>query len=442
MKASNVLIILICLLTTAVFSVLYVYRYVYQKDLVADTVRTSHSVADAAAGGDTSTNASPLPETFAPPAVSYSVLPRAPYTYDGVSVGVTGTKGDESLLDYFAFGGNVYAVVAVDTDGEDYRATSPSIGVARFDGACTLYDSVTLADSAGYSYLAACLYDYGLVLVAASSTQLKLWWVGANLSVRSVAYPYVVSAAKAVYDNGRVVVCATGGSVHLLAFSADESLLFYHTAPAEGKSICELYAYAGEYIALCGDAYAAFAFRFDADGYLSRAVLPAVDAITPYRDGFAIANVADAKLYLFDYRFARTGELSFSRAQKVLLCSYDNGVLLLACGTQTTGYLLCNHAEVQYSFAFDAQGVAQLQYAEGRFYFAAATLGSVKLYAYAPFDDAPVVVASFLGAVNTRIWGGRYLYCLCESQFTYGYFSGCLGGRDVYLLRMDNPLRR
>ena len=52
MKASRVLLIVVLFVTSLTFGVLYVYRYVYQKDLLPNTASVSRTTADAAAATD------------------------------------------------------------------------------------------------------------------------------------------------------------------------------------------------------------------------------------------------------------------------------------------------------------------------------------------------------------------------------------------------------
>ena len=423
MKASRVLMILICLAVSAVFGVLYIYRYVYPADESPTTAALSR-----AAASTVRPQVDDVPLVSTP---SYSVLPRVAYAYDGVSVGVTGTAADDTLLDYYAFGGSVYVVLSILRDGEDYRAASPSIGVARFDDACTLLETLTLPDSAGYTFLAASVYDYGLMIAAASSTDVRVWAVGTNLACRSASFPYVVQSGRLLYDGGANVLCAVGDKVHLLCLTADLGLVWYHSVPAEGRRLVWLYAYADDYVAVCTDRTSGCAYFFAADGYRSRALLPAVDAYAPFADGIALASAADGKIYLFDYAYARTGEVSVSRASSIALCAYDKGLVVFAAGT---GYLVCNHGDVQYTFAAEGDPIG-LHYAGGRFVYATHAIGVSHVFAYVPFDASPGLVASYTGATSPRVWMGRYLYCLCESTFDYGYFAGSLGGRDVYLLR-------
>lgn len=429
MKASSVLLILVCLVISAVFGVLYVYRYVYDRDVLPDTVPTSRSVASASEAVDT-----PAPQPAATP--TYSILPRVAYTYDGVTVGVTGTQGDEHLLDYYAFGGYVYCMLATATDSEDYRAAAPSLAVARFDDQCTLADTLTLPQSAGYTYLAAAMFDYGIMIAAASSSDVRLWTVSPNLTCRTVCYAYRATAARMLYDASGVVLALAGDNLHLLFLSPDMQLIRYHSAPLAGKILLGLYAYANAHWVLATDSTEGAAYCFDDTGYVRRAVLPSIDAYTPYADGFAVASRSEGKLVLLNYTFTRVGQVDLPIGGQTMLSSYDKGILLLATGTDTTGYLLCNHGDVQYTFTFDASPTGPLFYDKGRFYFTSTAAYCTTVYSYVPYADAPTAVASHLGAVSPLVWAsGRHLYCLCDSDYTYGLFSGSLGGVDVYLLR-------
>jgi len=432
MKASRVLLIMVCLTLSLTFGILYVYRYVFEKDLVPSTVST-RSVADATWDGASSS----APTEPSVPAVTYSAFPRLSYTYDGVTVGVTGTSGAEALLDYYAFGGYIFTILTTSTDGDDYRATGPSLALARFDEACTLTDTVTLPRSSGYTYLASAMYDYGVMLVAASSGDIRVWTVSVNLAVRTVSLPYVATAAKLVYADGVDVLCATGDTLHLLALDSDIRTVWYHATPTT-QSLVGLYAYDDAFVALCADGTSGSAYVFDEQGYRSRAVLPSVSAVTPYAGGFAIASLSDATLYFMDYRFTRTGTMPIPAGTRtVALSSYDNGVLFLA---DSAGYLLCNHGDVQYAFTAPARLSTAVEYRSGRFYFATAQATSTTLYAYTPFASSAIEIAAFTGATAPQVFTkGAYLYCLCVSTFDYGYFSGSLGDADVYLLRVTLP---
>ena len=431
MKASRVLLIMICLVTSLVFGILYVYRYVFEKDITPASASITGAYADKAEG-ERVTEAAPVL-----PAVTYSALPRIAYTYDGVSVGVTGTKGMESLLDYYAFGGHVYVILSTDTDGDDYRAEGVCLAVARFDDGCTLLDTVTLPKSAGYTYLSACMYDYGLVVAAASLTDLRVWTVSTNLTVRTAAYPYVVQAAEMVYDKGAVVLVASGDKLHALSIGADLQTLWYYATPIGTQSVAALYTYGDAYVVLCSDLSAGSAYTVDAAGYRSRAVLPAVSAVTPYAGGYAIASRVDSCVYFVDYTFARTGVLPLFSFDAVRLCSYDKGVVCIA---DRAGYLLCNHGDVQYTFTLSVDPASPVIYIGGSFYFASASASGASIYAYRPFTAAPVVTAEYVGASAPRFWPSKgYLYCLCTSTFDYGYYAGAIGARDVYLLRSALP---
>ena len=428
MKASRVLLIMICLVTSLAFGIVYVYRYVYPKDVVASTV-SSRSVADASGEAQAASEDT----LVAAPTVTYSAFPRLAYVYDGVTVGVTGTKGTETYLDHYAFGGYVYVMLSTDTDGEDYRATGPSLAVARFDEGCTLTDTVTLPRSSGYTYLAAAMYDYGVMLVASSSTDLRVWTVSTNLTVRTAAYPYVATAARLLYADGLNVLCATGDTLHLLALTADLQTAWYHATPTT-QSLVALYAYGEQLVAFCTDRTSGSAYVFDKQGYRTRAVLPAVSAVTPFAGGYAVASLADCTLSFLDYQFARTGAMTFAAGTRaVRLASYDKGVLLMADGH---GYLLCNHGDVQYTFATPLQVAGTVEWRDDRFYFATAYATTTTVYTYRPFDAAPVESASYVGAALPDLFvRGGYVYCLCTSTFDYGYFQGSLGDADVYLLR-------
>ena len=434
MKASRVLLIVVLFVTSFTFGILYVYRYVYQKDLIPSSVSTG-PVAAAIEENDSSPSSSPA--SAPAPTVTYSAFPRLAYTYDGVSVGVTGTSGPESLLDYYAFGGYIFVILTTSTDGEDYRADGPSIALARFDEACTLTDTVTLPRSSGYTYLTSAMYDFGLMLVAATPTDLRVWTVSTNLSVRTVSFPYVATAAKLVYDNGVDVLCATGDTLHLFALDADLRTAWYHATPTT-QSLVDLYTYGETFVAVCTDRTSGSAYLFDRSGYRSRAVLPAVSAVTPYAGGYAVASLADSTLYFMDYQFTRTGALPLpTDARSVSLASYDNGVL---CVADSCGYLLCNHGDVQYSFTVPAYIATPITYRAGRFYFATSHSSTTTLYAYSPFTATPAELASYVGATSPELLvQSGYLYCFCTSTFDYGFFSGSLGDADVYLLRRNLP---
>ena len=437
MKTSRLLIILLCVLTSLVCGGLYVARYVMDRDILPTSagIVSSKAAASTAPSSDGGVD-SPDPPMLTPtPTVTYSRLPRIPYTYDGVTCNVTGTEGNESVLDYYAFGGEVYVILSTDTDGQDYRAEGPSLAVARFDDACVLKDTLTLPQSGGCTYLCASLYDYGLLLVGAGNGQLRLWTVSTNMTVRTVGYPYVATAASALYDDGANVVAASGDKMHLLSVGADLQLRWYHTVDAGGMRVAQLYAYRDAYMAVCTGVSTACCHRFDAGGVTGRAVLPSFDAITPYAEGFALASLADNKVYLVDYDLVRRGEVSFGRASRVQLAAYDRGILLLAEDAVTTGYLICNHGDVQYTFTTEC-GHTSLQYTDGRFVMAVQSGRQTVLYTYVPFEYAPLAVCTYAGAANPSVWQhGRYLYCVCQSIFDYNYFTGALGGQDVYLLR-------
>lgn len=426
MKASRVLLIVVLFVTSLTFGVLYVYRYVYQKDLLPNTASVSRTTADAAAA----TDVTPQPVV---PAVTYSVLPRLSYTYDGVTVGVTGTKGREDLVDYYAFGGHVFAILSTDTDGEDYRAEGRSLAVARFDTQCTLVDTVTLPKSVGYAYLAACMYDYGLLIAAVSASDVRVWSVSVNLAVRTTAYPYVCQAGAMIYAEGGAVLALSGDKLHLLSVDADLATRWYHAVPVGSERVVTAYAVGDVYVVLTTDASAGSAYTFDKSGYRTRSVLPAITAVTPYASGYAVASQKEGALCFFDAHFTRTGALPISARGNTYLAAYDKGILLTV---GTAGYLLCNHGDVQYTFALPEGVNAPPVYWGDRFYFAAAEGATAAVYAYKPYTESPVAVASYVGAASPRIWPmDGYLYCLCASDFDYGYYAGSIGGRDVYLLK-------
>lgn len=447
MKASKVLIVLVCLAVSVTCGVLYVAKYVYQQDILPATASTRTVAKALDAGADplpdtgigTSTDTSAVPTVVAPvPTVVYSVLPRQPYTYDGVTCNVTGAVGQESVLDYYAFGGYVYAVICTDSNGQDYRAQGDMMAVARFDEACVLVDTVTLPQSSGYSYLCASLCDYGLMIAAAGEGKVRLWLVSANMTVRTVSFDYVATRACMLYQDGRTLLALTGDRLHLLCLSADMQLTWYHSTDNAAQQAVALYAIRGVYLVVCSSRTAGSAFSFDAGGYIGRAILPVVDAICPYAGGFAVATLGTGKLQLVDYDFAFVGEMDFGSASSAAVCSYAKGILLMTGGDAPTGYLLCNHGELQFSFALpNGVGFGSLQMVGGCFYYARQDDSAVTVYRYRPFDSAPVAAATFVGAANPLVWvAGRYVYCLCDSVFDYGYFSGSLGGKDVYLLRM------
>jgi hypothetical protein len=436
MKASRVLLIIVCLLTSFIFTVLYVYKYVYQKDIVPSAKSATYTLAEADNADSTPTLTDPTPTAAV---VSRSVLPRLSYAYDGVTVGVTGSTAEETMLDYFAFGGYIFVIVGTDAADQDFYAEHPSLAVARFDDACTLSETLVLPKSDGYAYLAAALYDYGIVIAATSGADVRLWSVSTNMTVRTTTYPYVVSTARMLYAQGKDVLCALGDKLHVLAVDADLKTAWYHAIPADGQRVVDVYLYNDCYLALCTGANGGFAYCFDAASYRSRAVLPAITAVTPYLGGYAIASLAEGKLFTFDYQFARTGEQSLPRASSVRLCSYDKGILLLL---DAKGYLLCNHGDVQYTFDAPCDIVSTPLFTGGRFYFATFSSGAATIYAYTPFDTAACEVAVYLGATSPTCWvSNGNAYCLCTSTFDYGYFSGSIGGKDVYLLRASLPSR-
>ncbi|MBO4534444.1 MAG: hypothetical protein J5755_00730, partial [Clostridia bacterium] len=179
----------VCLLAVSVLSgVVYLKHYVLTPK--SETVAT---VAE--------TNAEPvLPE----PQIEYSVFPREATPVKGGVVNATGGPAEEILLSSFRLGGYVYAILSTTSNGLDYRASTPSLGVAKFDSGLTLLGTVTLPVKG--SLLAATPYDYGLLLVVGTGEGLALVSVAPTLQVATKSLPYQVNSACVLYGSDGVVV--------------------------------------------------------------------------------------------------------------------------------------------------------------------------------------------------------------------------------------------
>ena len=430
MKASRILVILLCLAVCTLFSVLYVRHYVVQPAASPTTVEVS---ATASAGTDAA-----LP-TAAPAAPTYSTLPRFATQAQQFVCNVTGTTGEESALDYYAFGGYVYVVLSTDTDGQDYRAAGPSLAVARFDSDCTLRDTLTLPQSAGYTYLCASLGDYGLVVCATDGHDLRVWAVSVNLVAKTQAYPYAPTRARMVYGSEGNVLVFAGDKLYAMCLSSTLNVLWLHAAAVDGMHPLAVYITASTYTVVCTSATQGAAYTLNALGFVTRIPLGAIDAITPCATGYAVVNSVLATLSLYDAAFGLVKTVSIPRAGYVAVTAFTSGLVLLSGGAEGySGLLVCNHGDALCTFSLEAGTLASVPSLspDGDILYALQTSGAWQLYRYTPFAAAPVAVCRVQGAADAHYWlSGGYLYCVCDSNFDYGCFASCIGGGDVYLLR-------
>ena len=428
MKASRIVVVLVCLCVCALFTVLYVRHYVVQPLNQPATAGVTNDIA-------TGTTATVVPEVTP----TYSTLPRFAAQVQQFVCNVTGTRGEESIIDYYAFGGYVYVLLYTDTDGDDYRAQGRSLAVARFDADCTLRDTLTLPRSAGYTYMCASLGDYGLLIAAMGQTDMRVWSVSVNLVAKTQEYPYTATDARMVYGREGNVLCFTGDKLYAMCLSPSLNVLWLHSASLDAMRLVDVYITASTYTVVCTSATQGAAYTLSAHGFVMRTSLVAIDAITPYAGGYAVVNNVMSSLYLYDISFGLVKTVSSIGGGYAAIASFANGLVLLAGDARGyTGILLCNHGDALCTFTLpEGSFMGQPQLVDdGALLFSMQDGSAWQLYRYVPFDSVPTLVCRVQGALDVHYWvAGGYLYCVCDSLFDYGCFQSCIGGRDVYILR-------
>lgn len=425
MKTSRVLTVLVCLALCAVFTTLYITRYVVEP-------KTDYPTAEVQ-----TVEAKAQPATT--PTVEYSVFPRQATQINNFTANVTGTEGEENVLDYYAFGGYVFVILHTDTNGGDYRALSPSLAVARFDVDCQLRDTTTLPQSEGYDYLCASLYDYGLMIAASNGQNVCVWAVSTNLSVKYQVFPYAATDGKMLYASSCNLLCLGGAKLYALCLSATLTTLWAYAVGDANWQLMDVYKTAQNYAVICTTATEGAAYVLSSKGFLSRSVLEAVDAITPFAGGYAVLNKAKNKLFLYDTAFGLEKQVALPKAEYESLASYDKGLVALSATAQGyTGRLLCNHGDILSTFALP-QGTLlsdPIWDRDGAMVVALQQDNALQVYRYVPFGPEPATICTIQGANNAKLWTtSGYLYVACDSLFDYGVFGQRIGGRDVYLLR-------
>lgn len=377
----------------------------------------------------------PTPQEPAP-VIEYSVFPRAPKTVAGGVANHTGGAGEEKLLSSYRLGGCVYALLSTTSNGLDYRALAPSLAVAKFDGGMALLATVTLPVQG--NLLAVTPYDYGLLLVVSHEDGLTLVGVDPSLQVATKSLPYHVTSACATYGADGVVVAGAGERLYFFGVDASLSVTFSHSIQGEGYLVSYMYAYAGHYIVFGRGVSDGVAYALSPSGVLGRYAVARPDAITPYPEGYAVVTLGDkATVYRYDYALSYLGATTLETASSCAVGSYEQGLwVVLGKTSGTVGYTLCRHGDVQCKIDLpDGTPTTPMWSGDAFLYWAEGEEG--RLVAYTPLTNTCQTLATVVGARGVEWWRqGSTLYLMCDSDFTYGYFEGGFGGRDVYMLKI------
>ena len=383
------------------------------------------------------TVAEPTPEPEPPsPTIEYTLFPRAAVSVKGGVVGVTGGEGEETLLSCYRLGGYTLAIVKTDSDGLDYRATAPTLAVAKFDKSLSLVGTVTLPT--GGDFLCATPYEYGLLLLVAREGALDVVAVDGGLSLSTRTLPYSVNAACAVSGEDGVVVAASGERMHFFGLSGELSLTFSHSVVSDGYQIHSLYAYAGQYISFAKGLTDGRAHVWSSNGVVGRYDVARPDAITPASYGFALATVSErVTLYRYDYHLSYLGSTPLDHALFVSLGSYDGGVwAVLKQTSSTVGYTVCRHGDVQSKVELPF-GTPSTPIWNGDHFLYWSDGEEGDLVSYVPLTNKATTLLTMVGASRVEWWkAGGTVYVACDSDFDYGFFAPHIGKRDVFIVQI------
>ncbi len=428
MKSSRIMIVISMLCISVVCAVLYVHRFV-----VAPSSASNGGTPPVESKADEP----PKVDTPVLPTVEYSVLPRQPKLIDGVAVGVSGGAKYETLMESYALGGYVYALVHTYSNGQDYRAAeNGSLAVARYDSNGVLTDTVTLDGSAGCEYLCSSLYDNGILIVAKEQEAMRLFGISFSLSQSTATVPYNVVEARCVYTPGGAVIAAIGERLHV--FCADNNLQvgWSYSTPALGYRLLELYDYNGIYSIFCAGTTAGTVFRCSSSGLLGQTAIERPDAVVPYASGYVVGRAGtNAELYSYSYDLAYIGCTELGSGSALWLGSYNGGAVAFVKEEQkVAGYLLCNHLDIQCTFALPMGELSQAPEWQNGYFLTGLTQNEQwQPIVYTPRTNIVQSYAAMTGAEHTKLWPtASGIGVLCDSVFNYGLFADNHGGRDVF----------